>query len=332
MKKGGYMQTETKNIMKERYFEKYEIPFESTSKKDIALNKLPAIDRLRKTKGSLFVKDLERLKNDDSFTLQRMADIYDISRERIRQLFNMVYNKSITEARNNKTKKSKKETKNILLEMKEKPKDYFEPTIKEEKKDLNKFGMKFMDKGEIDIANLKFNPVYQRKLEPHRWKEVLGSMERTGVFAIESPIVINQNNEIVDGQHRVVAAEKYGFKKVLYVRYYFASEKCEAKYFKHMNKFNSKQKPVDYWFSAKMAGDRLANILYKLDEQDTSSLKNQIALKGKQTNTKLSISQVLSMILYAVDWKRTWSYTTKDEKKINGYLNKYSDDRIINGS
>jgi len=103
------LRSETQNFMMGRYLAKYEItPEQQVSQEDEThLNKLPAIDRLTKTKGVEFVKDLKRLKNNKSFTLQEMGDKYGLSRERIRQLFNKVYKKSVRDARENKPKKIK---------------------------------------------------------------------------------------------------------------------------------------------------------------------------------------------------------------------------------
>lgn len=203
--------------------------------------------------------------------------------------------------------------------------DYFEPFESQDNTELNKFGMKEMDKGYINIESLKFFPVYQRKLEKRRWQQVLNSMEKVDKFSEEFPIVINQDDEIVDGQHRITAAKKYGIKKIPYVRYFFASKKCEAKYFTHINGFNTKQSPIDYWFSAKMAGDRLANIIYKIAENPSSSLYNEIAVKGQKSNNKIAIAQVISIIFNVVGYKHASAYTHNMHKEITARLNKHSD-------
>ncbi len=94
------MKQEIMQTMKNRYYEQYGI-----KPPDYFLrNKLPPkeskYDRLKKSRSLEFINDLERLKKDKSFTLQAMGDKYGISKQRVHQLFDKAYGKSLRSYRN----------------------------------------------------------------------------------------------------------------------------------------------------------------------------------------------------------------------------------------
>ncbi len=173
------------------------------------------------------------------------------------------------------------------------------------------FGMQHIATYYEKIDNLKINGAYQRGIERSRYKQVLASMQKYGLFLTEHPIIITQDNIIVDGQHRFKAALEFGLKEVPVVKYKFKTPEHEAKYFVHINGFSSKQKPVDFWHSAKLTNNRIANLLYMLAENDRSVLKGMIATKGQETNHKIAVPQIIELILKAISYPEQSFYHSK---------------------
>ena len=176
----------------------------------------------------------------------------------------------------------------------------------------NDFDMEFIGKlDNFPIDLLKFNEHYQRGIEKKRKEPIKKSIMKTGLFLPDKAITINQRNEIVDGQHRVLAAKECGLSHVPVSRYLFRDPKKEVAFFVHINNFDQRLNAYDYWFARFIEGDPVAVTIYKLESDPMSIVKNMIAIKGKQTqDRKFSIPQILEIIEMSIGMKKgNW---TKD--------------------
>ena len=171
----------------------------------------------------------------------------------------------------------------------------------------NRFGMKQLESAKkVPIESLKFNRDYQRATEHARKENAKKGMIACGQFLPDKPLTVNQDNEIVDGQHRYLAAKELGHKTVPVVRYSFASKQKEAEFFIFINNFDQRLKAADFWYASYLAKDTMASLMYELNESDLSALKNNIALKGSETNSKWSISSVQEAIGLAIGNDTNW--------------------------
>jgi hypothetical protein len=166
----------------------------------------------------------------------------------------------------------------------------------------NEFGMTLIETKKVPIESLKFNRDYQRVKQPARVKQIKQGMIACGQFLPDRPITVNQKNEVVDGQHRLWAAMEMGYSIVPIVKYHFKTPELEAKYFIFINNYDPRLKATDYWYANLLSKDPIAIFLYRLDEDFNSALKNKIALKGKETNHKWSITPTLEVIGLALGY------------------------------
>lgn len=137
---------------------------------------------------------------------------------------------------------------------------------------------------------------YQRKLDKGRKNRVLKSIQKWGFYWPQEPIVCTPDFKIIDGQHRWLAAREFGITHLPVTIFEFPNEKLEAAFFRHLNEFNSQLKPTDYWHSRYLQGDPIACFIYLLESDLESGFFDKIRIKGKNTSSKFSISQVLYII------------------------------------
>jgi hypothetical protein len=170
------------------------------------------------------------------------------------------------------------------------------------KEEENRFGMTVIEKNVlVPVNSLKINQDYQRIKDRARVANVKKSMIKCAQFLPDKSITVNQNNEIVDGQHRYWAAKELGWEVVPITKYFFSNKKNEAAFFTHINGFDQRLKTHDFWYALYLSGDELAEFLYRLEESPLSALKEKIAIRGKLTKeSKWTISNVLQIIVFAV--------------------------------
>lgn len=176
----------------------------------------------------------------------------------------------------------------------------------------NKFGMVLVDKyKKMPIESLQFNRHYQRATEVARKEKVKQGILTCGHFLPEKSITVNQDNEVVDGQHRLLAAKELGMSHIPVSKYYFEDKDKEANFFIYINGFDERLKSVDYWYAMFLAGDPLAETLYRLESDHRSVLKDKIVIKGKKTEkTKIPASYILEIVGVAIgntsggNWKK----------------------------
>lgn len=177
--------------------------------------------------------------------------------------------------------------------------------------DENKYGMTVIERYKIvPTDSLKINQDYQRIKDLARVANVKKSMIKCGQFLPDKCLTVNQNDEIVDGQHRYWAAREIGWEKIPITKYYFNNKENEAAFFAHINGFDQRLKSPDYWYALYLSGDDLAKFLYRLEESPMSALNEKIAVKGKLTEkTKWNIGKVLQVVnvameRYDTNWKK----------------------------
>ena len=179
----------------------------------------------------------------------------------------------------------------------------------------NEYGMTLIETKKVPVESLKFNQDYQRVTQPARVKQVKQGIIACGQFLSDKPITVNQNNEVVDGQHRLLAAKELGYSHVPIAKYRFATSELEAKYFIFTNNYDPRLKAPDYWYAKLLSKDPLAEFLYRLHDDENSALKDKIAIRGKETKkSKWQISAVLEAILLALgDPHRHWKKDIHDK-------------------
>jgi len=162
---------------------------------------------------------------------------------------------------------------------------------------VNELGMKVIFKyTEIPCSQIKLNLEYQRCIDNTRLKKISDSIKKYGYWPQEV-IIINNKYEVIDGQHRFVAAKQNGINIIPVSIVSFPCKENEAKFFTLKNNYNTSLKNIDYWHAAHIAKHPLANILYSLNYDDDSLLKDMIALKGTNTeHSKFSTAQCMLMI------------------------------------
>lgn len=184
--------------------------------------------------------------------------------------------------------------------------------------------LKTIHKKNVNEISCETKP-YQRDLDPKRWKPLLKSMQKDGYWPQEV-IVLNQDNENVDGQHRLKAAKEYGLTEIPCVIFHFNSIEEEAKKFDELNGYNSRQKPIDQWNSKRIWGDPIAKLVYKLNEDPRSTFKGMIKVKGNHTGPdkkKFTIPSIITLLCTICFNLRAPHYKNTDHNLSNKMQNDF---------
>ena len=148
----------------------------------------------------------------------------------------------------------------------------------------------------VDVRLIELPPSYQRCIEPRRLKKISNSIKLYGYWPQEV-ITVNKGLQIIDGQHRYHAAIDNGIKKIPISILRFENISDEAKFFCAKNSYNTSLKPIDFWHAAFLAGDITANVIYQLNTDDDSLLKDMISLKGSEGKTsKFNVTECIAII------------------------------------
>ena len=171
-----------------------------------------------------------------------------------------------------------------------------------------KIGMTLLEKGEILIKDIKLKGElgYQRAIEEGRLDRLRASYEKHG-YLEDKRIVLNPQNEPVEGQHRVRVLSENGIKKVDYIRYSYDTPEDESKHFCLLNNWDPTLRPKDDWHGKLGSGDPIAQILYHLNTDENSILYGKIHLRGYEGIWKFRIPQALLLINYTLGIYRPWS-------------------------
>ena len=194
----------------------------------------------------------------------------------------------------------------------------------------NEFGMVLVEANKkVSAKTLNFNRNYQRATEHSRKEKVKKSMLSCGQFLSEKSLTVNQDDEVVDGQHRLLAALEIDWESVPITKYYFTDPQSEAAFFSHINGFDERLGAKDYWYSKYLSGDPIATFIYNLDENYHTALKDKIRLKGKDTkDSKLSIGQVLECLAIGIGYNTSNWEKTRHDKWVKQF-NKFTESALL---
>lgn len=165
----------------------------------------------------------------------------------------------------------------------------------------------------IDPNKLFFDRQYQRVIQPQRVSKISESIKKYGYWP--ELIFITEDYRVIDGQHRAKAAINCNINFIPVCIVKFKSKESEARFFVDKNNWNTKLKPVEFWYAKYLSKHPVALMIYSLEEDLTSPLYNKISLKGKETDkSKFLLDNVLIMIAtVCLDISDTWSVDRDDK-------------------
>jgi hypothetical protein len=178
----------------------------------------------------------------------------------------------------------------------------------------NNFGMTLIEASKaLPVESLKFNRQYQRATEPARKERVKKSIITCGHFLPDQSITVNQDYEVVDGQHRLLAALELEMTHIPATIYHFADKQKEAAFFVHINGFVQALSPLDYWYGRFLARCPIANFMYFLESDQQSKLMGQIIVKGSDSKkSRIPPTLALEIIIKAIGSYSNWSRRSDD--------------------
>jgi hypothetical protein len=173
----------------------------------------------------------------------------------------------------------------------------------------NNFGMTLISSNKkLPVESLKFNRQYQRATEVARKEKVKQSIIKCGHFLPDQSITVNQDYEVVDGQHRLLAAKDLEISHIPATIYNFSDKEKEAAFFVHINGFDQRLNPVDYWYGRMLSGCPLARFMYFLESDSQSNLRGQIIVKGANSHkNRIPPSMVLEIIILGMGYSHQWT-------------------------
>jgi len=177
---------------------------------------------------------------------------------------------------------------------------------------------------------------YQRPIEPNRLKKIKKSIEQHGYFPHEV-IVVNQDDQCIDGQHRLQAAKDCDIEKIPIVKWQFNGIVEETEMFTHLNSFNTSLKSVYIWHSRKIWGCPIAKLVYKLHEDPNSPFYGMIRVKGndnmkidKKKFTIVSLIQLMNTICFNLRAPH-YKYSTLNNTMETNFANLNYDEALAKG-
>lgn len=157
----------------------------------------------------------------------------------------------------------------------------------------------FEDIQQCPIGQLKIGRPYQRGIETTRLAKIYQSIVKHG-FIPAYPVIVNQDFFVIDGQHRVRAAEQAGIKEVPVCVVSCDTIQKETALFVEFNSFNPRLSPIVLWYARYMAENPLAQLIHILNENEKSLFRNKVAEKGHASKSRFSIAEMLVIIAGAV--------------------------------
>lgn len=145
------------------------------------------------------------------------------------------------------------------------------------------------------IQVLKIGRLYQRDLETPRMESIYKKILKRGFLPIH-PLLITKDYWIIDGQHRVKAAEKAGLKEVPVWKAPCNTFQEELELFVEENTHDTRLKPVILWYARNLGNHPLANLIHKLNTTKDSLLFDKIAERGYSIKGKFTIAQILVFV------------------------------------
>lgn len=178
------------------------------------------------------------------------------------------------------------------------------------------------------ITLLKRNGDYQRTIDKARTNKIAESIKDYGYWDF-SIIITNINLEIIDGQHRVDAAQICNLKSLPVCIMDFKTKQHEIKFFVAKNNHSTQLNNIDFWDARFKIGHLVAKIIYELDSNTISMLHNRISLKGKRGGpSNFTIGNVQTMLFACFGAVDVWRRCSDD--KLSKMLVDYSFSEIMN--
>lgn len=173
----------------------------------------------------------------------------------------------------------------------------------------NDFGMTLISSNKkLPVESLKFNRQYQRATEQARKEKVKQSIIKCGQFLTDQSLTVNQDFEVVDGQHRLLAAKELKISHIPATVYRFSDKQKEAAFFVHINGFVQALNPVDYWYGRFLSGCPIATFMYFLEASQESKLRGQIVIKGSDSHkNRIPPSMALEIIIIGIGHAHQWT-------------------------
>lgn len=166
-----------------------------------------------------------------------------------------------------------------------------------------------------DISIDKINPnsrSYQRPLESSWIGKLIDDYKMNG-FDRSKPITLNDKFQIVDGQHRYQAALEFGMINIPAVIYSFDTYTDEVMEYYRQNDWHHTHNTKMYWNARYEAKEPIAQLLYKLQDDENCYLHNDINLYGKEGPLKYKIGQALVLLNYSVHIHNRWQRQVDDK-------------------
>jgi len=182
-------------------------------------------------------------------------------------------------------------------------------------------GYHFIDTNKID-TNFGVGE-YQRDVEAAHITGIENSMRING-FELDKPACLNQELKPIKGRHRCIAAINLGIKKIPAIIVEYVSYEEEAKAaIKELDTSHDFPR-VQLWHAMHEANNPIAKLIYKLENDSSSLLFQNIAIKGKYTpKSKFSIGSV-TMIINSMCLDITSHWSRLSDKKVTEGLEKIS--------
>jgi len=192
--------------------------------------------------------------------------------------------------------------------------------------------MSLMEKGYIEPNKVKMDLPFQRDEEPNRMKYLLESFEALGMYDEAFPIVLDQDDRVPDGTHRIIMAKLKNLPLIPYIRYHFATQLDRLKYFHIAQRHPQGMKARDELYAYKLGQHAYAELLYSLCGQNAPTLCSTCSdLKmnqdSKMSNSNIKVVHLCYMVNYIVLGSKTsWARTLADTlyKKSLPHLNEKS--------
>lgn len=176
----------------------------------------------------------------------------------------------------------------------------------------------------MQASKIKLNVVLQRLFEAPRFTKIKESILEYGYYWPSSVLTLNENLEVIDGQHRLKAAMALGIYELPVCIVTFGDKRKEAQFFSDLSNHNTALNPVTFWNARFLAGHPLATFVYLLESSEESLLCDKIAIKGKDSKkTRWTVVSVINCISYICLGLQT-NWRKDRDKEITATFLKYS--------
>jgi hypothetical protein len=193
------------------------------------------------------------------------------------------------------------------------------------------YGMRVISETRLrPITLLRYNKSYQRPTSKKRLKQITDSIVKYRRYWPSSVIIVNELLEVLDGQHRTKAAIALGFTQLPVCVVTFNSKADEARYFVDCNSGPSTTlNTVDFWHARSEACHPIADLLYYMECEPVSKLKNKIVIKGKASPAiKWTIPSVVEVMATAAGMENP-RWTARDDNAITEAISAMDEQDVV---